>query len=447
MLVVRGMDVNQEAGLVERTLGQLKPSFDVALQAFLAGMPQFLLHAFVTLAILLIGPGAPWIIVPNSIFNGMNSFPLMAVPFFILAGELMNRGGITFRLVQFADMLVGRIRGGLAQANIASSMLFAGITGSALADTAAIGRVLIPAMVKQGYSPAYSAAVTAASSLIGPIIPPSITMILYGVSAGASISGLFLAGFVPGILIGLGLMITAYVFAVRGKFEVRKNKLPLAEKITRTRDAIVAMMMPIIILGGIFGGVMTPTEAAAIAVVYALVAGFFLGELKLRDLPPVFLRSGMVTASVMLIVGTARIFSDLLTQEQIPEQLALVVLGLTDQPWLLLLLINVFLLAVGFVMDTSAAIIILVPVLLPIATSIGLDPITFGIIMCVNLIIGLATPPLGICLFVAADVAKIRVERLIVAIWPFLLVQIAVLLLITYVRELPTALPRYFGYM
>jgi tripartite ATP-independent transporter DctM subunit len=302
-------------------------------------------------------------------------------------------------------------------------------------------------MVKEGYSPAYSAAVTASSSLIGPIIPPSITMIIYGVSAGASIGGLFMAGILPGILMGLSLMATAYVFAVRQKFPIRQEKLPVREVLRRTRDALVALMMPIIILGGIFGGIMTPTESAAIAVVYALIAGFALGELHMRDLFPVFLRSGMVTASVMLIVGAARIFSDLLAQEQIPQQLASIVLSLTDQPWLLLLLINVFLLLVGFVMDTSAAIIILVPVLLPIATSIGIDPITFGVIMCVNLIIGLATPPLGVCLFVAADIAKIRVESLILAIWPFLLVQVAGLLLITYVRDIPNALPKYFGYM
>jgi C4-dicarboxylate transporter DctM subunit len=418
------------------------------LVGLLAGIPVvFAIGLSAALAILLIGPGAPWIIIPNSMLNGMNSFPLMALPFFILAGELMNRGGITIRLVRFADMIVGRIRGGLAQANIVSSMLFAGITGSALADTAAIGRVLIPAMVKEGYSPSYSAAVTASSSLIGPIIPPSITMVIYGVSAGASISGLFLAGIVPGILIGVGLMITAYIFAVRGKFRVRQQRLPMGEVLRRSRDAVIAMMMPVIILGGIFGGVMTPTESAAIAVVYALIAGFGLGELRLRDLLPVFLRSGMVTASVMLIVGAARIFSDLLAQEQIPQQLAELALSITTEPWVLLLLINIFLLCVGFVMDTSAAIIILVPVLLPIATSIGLDPITFGIIMCMNLIVGLATPPLGVCLFVAADIAKIRLEALVMAIWPFLLVEIAVLLLITYVRELPTALPRYFGFM
>lgn len=418
------------------------------LVALLAGIPVvFSIGLSAAVGILIIGPGAPWIIIPNSMFNGMNSFPLMAVPFFILAGELMNSGGITIRLVRFADMLVGRIRGGLAQANVASSMLFAGITGSALADTAAIGRVLIPAMIKEGYSPAYSAAVTASSSLIGPIIPPSITMIIYGVTANASIGGLFLAGFVPGVLIGLGLMAMAYLFAIKQGFPVRKEKLALSEVMSRTRGAVVAMIMPIIILGGIFGGVMTPTESAAVAVVYALIAGFYLGELKLRHLPRIFLRSGMVTASVMLIVGTARIFSDLLAQEQIARQVATFVVGLTKDPWLLLLLINVFLLFVGFVMDTSAAIIILTPVLLPIATSIGVDPISFGIIMCVNLIIGLATPPLGVCLFVAADIAKIRVEKLVLAIWPFLLVEIGVLLLITYVRDLPTALPRYFGFM
>ena len=398
-------------------------------------------------AILMVGPSAPWIIVPNSMLNGMDSFPLMAVPFFVLAGDLMNRGGITVRLVNFANLLVGGIRGGLAQTNVVASMLFAGITGSALADTAAIGRILIPAMEREGYDRAYAAAITASSSIIGPVIPPSITMVLFGVTAGVSIGGLFLAGVVPGVLIGVGLMTMAYVTARRRAFPVREVPVTRRMAWRISRDALIALMMPAIILGGIFGGVMTPTESAAVAVLYAVVIGVFvLRELTLRDLGVALLRSGMTTASIMFIVGAARIFADMLGSEQVPEQLALVVLSFSEERWVILLLINVFLLLVGAVMDTSAAIIILVPVLLPVAASIGIDPLTFGIIMCVNLIIGLATPPLGVCLFVASDIARISVERLVATIWPFLLLEIGVLLLITYVPGLATALPRLAGY-
>ena len=398
-------------------------------------------------AILMVGPSAPWIIVPNSMVNGMDSFPLMAVPFFVLAGDLMNRGGITVRLVNFANLLVGGIRGGLAQTNVVASMLFAGITGSALADTAAIGRILIPAMEREGYDRAYAAAITASSSIIGPVIPPSITMVLFGVTAGVSIGGLFLAGVVPGVLIGVGLMTMAYVTARRRAFPVREVPVTRRMAWRISRDALIALMMPAIILGGIFGGVMTPTESAAVAVLYAVVIGVFvLRELTLRDLGVALLRSGMTTASIMFIVGAARIFADMLGSEQVPEQLALIVLSLSEERWVILLMINVFLLLVGAVMDTSAAIIILVPVLLPVAASIGIDPLTFGIIMCVNLIIGLATPPLGVCLFVASDIARISVERLVATIWPFLLLEIGVLLLITYVPGLATALPRLAGY-
>ena len=421
----------------------------VMLALLALGVPiAFCIGLASALAILMVGPSAPWIIVPNSMLNGMDSFPLMAVPFFVLAGDLMNRGGITVRLVNFANLLVGGIRGGLAQTNVVASMLFAGITGSALADTAAIGRILIPAMEREGYDRAYAAAITASSSIIGPIIPPSITMVLFGVTAGVSIGGLFLAGVVPGVLIGVGLMTMAYVTARRRGFPVRE--VPVTRKLAWriSRHALIALMMPAIILGGIFGGVMTPTESAAVAVLYAVVIGVFvLRELTLRDLWSALLRSGMTTASIMFIVGTARIFADMLGSEQVPEQLALIVLSLSEDRWVILLLINVFLLLIGAVMDTSAAIIILVPVLLPVAVGIGIDPLAFGIIMCVNLIIGLATPPLGVCLFVASDIARISVERLVATIWPFLLLEIGVLLLITYVPGLAIALPRLAGYV
>jgi tripartite ATP-independent transporter DctM subunit len=413
------------------------------------GVPVvFCIGLAAVVAIMMIGPAAPMIIVPSSMIGGMDSFPLMAIPFFILAGELMNRGGITLRLVNFANVVIGGIRGGLAYANVLTSMLFAGITGSALADTAAIGRIMIPAMEKQGYDRPFSTAVTVASSLIGPIIPPSITMVVYGVTAGVSIGGLFLGGFVPGLLVGLGLMALVGVMSHMRGYPKHQQRLTPRLFFVSLGDALVALMMPVIILGGIFGGIMTPTEAAAIAVVYALFVGFFvLRELKIRDLFPIFLRSGLITASILIIVGAARIASDLLAQEQTPQLIAATLFGLVTEPWQVMMMIMVFLLLVGAVIDTIAAIIIMVPILLPIAAQLGIDPITFGVIVCVNLIIGLATPPLGICLFVASGIAKLPVERLVVALWPFLLVQIGVLLLIAFVPGLVSFLPSYFGYI
>ena len=422
----------------------------IVMLAFLAGgIPIVFAIGLASLTgMLVVGAGAPLIMIPNSMFNGMDSFPLMAVPFFVLAGEIMNRGGITVRLVRFANALVGRFTGGLAHANIVASMLFAGITGSALADTAAIGSTMIPAMRKAGYDADYSAAVTASSSLIGPIIPPSITMVIFGVTASVSIGGLFLSGIVPGVLIGLGLMVMASIIAKRRGYQMAGEAISPRKFVALTGNALLALMMPVIILGGIFGGIMTPTEAAAVAVAYSLLVGMLVfRELHLKDLPILFLRAGRVTAMIMIIVGVARIFADVLSSEQVPQQLSAAIMSLTDNKWLILLLMNLFLLLVGCVMDTTAAIIILTPVLLPVATSIGLDPLTFGIIMCINLIIGLATPPLGICLFVAADIANISFEKLVMAIWPFLLVEVAVLLLITYVPEVAMIVPRYFGYL
>ncbi len=422
----------------------------IVMLAFLAGgIPIVFSIGLASLTgMLVVGAGTPLLLIPNSMFNGMDSFPLMAVPFFVLAGEIMNHGGITLRLVRFANALVGRVKGGLAHANIVASMLFAGITGSALADTAAIGSTMIPAMRKAGYDPDYSAAVTASSSLIGPIVPPSITMVIFGVTASVSIGGLFLAGILPGVLIGLGLMIMASLIAKRRGYQMGGEPISLREFAVLAGDALLALMMPVIILGGIFGGIMTPTEAAAVAVAYSLLVGLLvLRELKWRELPTLFLRAGRVTAMIMIIVGVARIFSDVLSSEQVPQQLSAAILAITDNRWIILLLVNIFLLLVGCVMDTSAAIIILTPVLLPVATSIGLDPLSFGIIMSINLIIGLATPPLGVCLFVASDIANISFERLVMAIWPFLLVEVAVLLLITYVPEISMIVPRYFGFL
>jgi C4-dicarboxylate transporter DctM subunit len=413
----------------------------------LLGVPVvFAIGLAAVLGTIVIGAAAPWIIIPSSMINGMDSFPLLAIPFFILAGELMNRGGIAERLIGFANSLVGHIRGGLGHATVLSNTMLAMDTGSALAQVAAIGRIMVPAMEKRGYPRDYATALTCAASLIGPIIPPSITMVIYAVAAGASIGGLFLAGVVPGILIATSLMAYVYLRA-RLRGEEAAHKFSFREVMSRGKDAVLALLMPFIILGGIFAGVMTPTESAAVAVLYALLAGaLFFRKLKLKDLYESLLNTGIVTSFIMLIVGAARIFSDLLASEAVPQQLVASLIHLTSNPYLLLLLVNLLLLVVGALMDTTAAIIILTPVLLPVVTTAGVDPMLFGVIMCINLVIGMATPPVGVALYLASEIGRVKLDRLIVAIWPMLLVLIGVLFLITYVPALPLALPRYFGY-
>ena len=421
--------------------------FGGMLVLMLLGIPiVFTIGLASVLGTLVIGAAAPWIIIPSSMINGMDSFPLMAVPFFILAGELMNRGGIAERLVAFANSLVGHIRGGLGHATVVSNTMLAMDTGSALAQVAAIGRIMVPAMESRGYPRAYATALACAASLIGPIIPPSITMVIYAVAAGASVGGLFLAGIVPGLMIAAALMGYVYVRArVRGEMPV--HRFSLREVLQRGKDAIMALIMPIIILGGIFAGVMTPTESAAVAVLYAALAGAFVfRRLTLKDLYECLLNTGVITSFIMLIVGTARIFSDLLVSEAVPQSIVASMLGVTRDPVLLLLLVNVLLLIVGCLMDTTAAIIILTPVLLPVVTQAGIDPKLFGVIMCINLVIGMATPPVGVALYLASEIGKVRIERLIVAIWPMLVLLIGVLFVITYVPDIPLALPRFFGY-
>jgi C4-dicarboxylate transporter DctM subunit len=413
----------------------------------LLGVPiVFAIGIAAVLGTFVIGAAAPWIIIPSSMINGMDSFPLLAIPFFILAGELMNRGGIAERLVAFANSLVGHVRGGLGHATIVSNTMLAMDTGSALAQVAAIGRIMIPEMAKRGHSREYATALSCAASLIGPIIPPSITMVIYAVAAGASIGGLFLAGIVPGILIAFSLMIYVYLRA-RLRGELPAHKFSTREILLRGRQAFLALLMPFIILGGIFAGVMTPTESAAVAVLYAVLAGAFaFRALRLKDIYECLLNTGIITSMIMLIVGAARIFSDLLVSEAVPQAIVAGMIGITSDPVLLLLLVNVLLLIVGCLMDTTAAIIILTPVLLPAVVKVGVDPKLFGVIMCINLVIGMATPPVGVALYLASEIGAVRIERLIVAIWPMLAVLIGVLLLITYVPAIPLALPRYFGY-
>ena len=384
----------------------------------------------------------------RNVYNGMDSFPLMAIPFFMLAGVLMNRGGITARLIEFSQAIMGHFRGGLAHVNILSSMLFAGLSGSAVADTSAIGSMLIPAMVKNGYTRKFSAAITAASSVIGPIIPPSGIMIIYSYVMGESVAALFLAGIIPGILVGLGLMLMTWVMAQRYDFPVATKRSTWSERGNASIKAFFPLLTPVIILGGILGGIFTPTEASAVAVAYALIVSLFiLKSMTIRDLPKVLTEAAMVSSVVLLLVGAAMAFKTVVSLSHAPEILAAWILSLSDNPLILLFLINLLLFVVGMFLDAGPAIIILAPILGPIFINLGVHPVHFAIIMSVNLTVGLATPPMGLVLFVASSVSGERIESISKAILPFLAVEVVVIFMITYIPAVSLAIPRYFGFI
>lgn len=406
------------------------------------GIPVAFVLGLTSFAGLLYAQTIPLLLIPKQMFSGTDSFPLLAVPFFILAGNLMNIGGITRRLIHFCNILLGYVRGGLALVNVIASMFFAGITGAAVADTSALGSILIPAMTKERYDRDFSAAVTAASSTVGPIIPPSIPMVILGTVGELSIGALFLAGVIPGILVGLALLGVTYGISVRRDYP-KEERRSLREFLFGLKDALLALLMPAIILGGILGGIFTPTEAAVIAVFYAFLVSFFVyREARWKDLPKVFIDSVVLTSIILFVIANSAIFGWLLAHHQVPQTVAQTLLSLTTEKWVLLLLINLFLLFVGTFMETTASLIILTPILLPLAVKVGIDPIHFGLVMVLNLVIGLITPPLGVCLFIASSIARISLEQISKAIFPFLLSAIAVLLLVTYLPELALWLPR-----
>ncbi len=385
-------------------------------------------------------------LVVQRMFAGIDSFPMMAIPFFMLAGALMDTGGISTRLVRFSNYLVGWISGGLAHVAIMASMFFAGITGSAVADTTAIGSTLIPLMDKRGFPKLFSASVVAAAGVVGPIIPPSIPMVIYGVMAGVSIGALFMGGFVPGILVGLALMAVAYVQAKRHGYPRETVRPTAREFLQATSSAFGAILMPLIILGGIFGGIFTATEAAAVATVYAFLLGKFVyRELAWRQLPQIVYRAGLNTAMILIIVGVANLVGYIMAVERIPLLVAELFLSLTTNKYVMLLLINVLLLIVGCFVDGASALIIFTPVLLPLIHRLGIDPVFFGVLITVNLMIGTITPPVGLCLYVTCGIADVRLDQISRAILPFLLIEIAVLLLVTYVPGLIMFLPALFG--
>lgn len=373
----------------------------------------------------------------QGLVTSVDSFPLMAVPFFILAGEIMGKGGISERLFRVANSIVGNVTGGFAIATIFTCMFFAAISGSGPATVAAIGGIMIPAMVRQGYDIKFATAIVAAAGSIGVIIPPSIPMVIYGVTGNVSIGDLFIAGILPGILVGLGLMVYSYYYSKKKGYSGTGIKLSIKNIGKESWRAKWALLIPFIILGGIYGGIFTPTEAAVIAVIYGLIVGVFIyRELKIKEIPKVISDAALTTATVLIIVGSATAFGRLLTLEQIPRKIADALLTLSDNKFVIILLIMVLLLIVGCFMETIASIIILTPILLPIGVSLGYDPIHFGIVMIVGLAIGFITPPLGVNLFVGSGISGVSIEDLSKSIIPFFIVMVITLLIIIFIPQL-----------
>jgi tripartite ATP-independent transporter DctM subunit len=386
--------------------------------------------------------------VPQRFFNGINSFPLMAVPFFILAADLMTASGITRTLLTFSNNLVGHIRGGLGHVNVLTSMLFAGISGSALADAAGPGAIEMRMMHRAGYDRYYSAALSAATATIGPIIPPSIIMVIYAIADNkVTIAGLFLAGVVPGILLGIALSITNHIIAIRRHYLFRSPLVTWRERLLSMGRAVPALLMPAIIIGGILSGAFTATEASAVAVFYALFVGFFVTKhLTLQTLPKVVVQSALVTSAALLIVSMASLFAAILTLAQVPQAVAAFISGISRDPMIVNILIAIFVLICGMFIDTLPAVIILVPILAPIADQVGLNPLHFAMGIVLNLTIGMITPPVGAVLFIMTAVGRLRFDKLSWAVMPLLLAEFVVLALVIYFPALSLTVPRWFGF-
>lgn len=414
--------------------------FAAMLVLFVLGMPvAFVLGASAAVAMVLDGR-LPLATVPQKMAAGVDNFPLLAIPFFIMAGSLMNTGGMTRRLVDFASSLVGHITGGLAHVVIVANMIMAGMSGSAVADASGTGNILIPAMVRAGYSSRYAAAITAAASTIGPIIPPSIGMVIYGSIAEVSVGRLFIGGVIPGVLMGLYLMAVTYLIA-RQRGYGRRARAALAEVWQAFRRAILPLGMPVIILGGIFSGLFTPTEAAVVASVYALAVGVALRELRWPDLARVGRETVFMTAIVLFIVATSSVGGWLLAYEQVPADVAVWFSSLTTDPLMVLVILNVVFLVLGCFVDSIPIMIVMVPVLLPLMKQFGLDPVHFGVMMMLNLMIGLLTPPVGMAMYVACAIAKVSIADFTRECWPMIGALLIVVALITVFPSLVLVLP------
>src|SRR5690625_1171347 len=401
------------------------------------GIPIAFSLGFVSIIGIVLTDPSLLINVPRRVFSGIDNFSLVAVPLFILAGELMTKGGISKRLIDFSKTLVGPLPGGLAMVVILESMFFFALTGTAMEAAAAIGGMMIPAMNKEGYDVRFSTSIVATSATIGPIIPPSIVLILYGVIASVSIGDLFIAGVIPGILMGVGLMIYSFFVGKKMNYRSSDRVATFKEIIVGAKDAVLALIMPIIIIGGIVSGIFTATESGVIAVLYSIIIGMFVyREITIKDFWPILLDTAKTSATIIFLIGSASLFIWFLSHNSIPNQIITLMGGVADNPIMLLLIINIILLIVGTFIDTISAVSIFTPLFLPLILAAGIDPIHFGIILAVNLTIGMVTPPLGVCLFVTASIGKIKVPQMFRYLFPQVAVLIAVLLAITYIPDI-----------
>jgi len=412
------------------------------------GMPiAFVLGISSVLYFIISGNYSALYIIAHRSFSGMNSFVLLAVPLFILSGEIINKGKISKKILMLANVFVGRYRGGLGYANVLASMLFGGLTGSALADVAALGPLEIEMMTKQGYDKEFSTAVTAASALQGPIIPPSIPAVLIASVTGISVGGLFIGSAIPGVMVGLGAMFVVYIISVRRNYPVEKKKYTLKKILNIFLSAIPALFTIVIILGGIVGGIFTPTEAAAIAVIYTVTLSLITRDLNIKNFISALTSALKTTAKIFIIVGFATVFSWIIAIENVPEIISNFLLSVSSNKYVIILLINLIILFWGMWMDTAPSIVILIPLFLPIAKEIGIHPIQFGVIMIVNLMIGQISPPFGMTLYTAQAVGKVEFSGLIKDIIPFVLIDIVVLIMITYIPAISLWLPSVFNFL
>ena len=383
----------------------------------------------------------PLTVISQKFYSGMDSFTLLCIPGFMLAGALMNGGGITRRILNFCNSFLGHFRGSLALVNIVASMVFAGISGTAIADVCSLGSMLIPAMVDDGYDDDFSVAVTAASSVVGPIIPPSVPMVIAGSCVSISVGKMFQAGIIPGILLGMALCIPTYIISVKRNYP-RHDRAGWKVRLETTKDAIWAMLMPVILLGGILSGVFTPTEASIVTCVYALVVGVFVyKEIQITDVPRIVWENIRACASIIVLIGLANVFAYILTAERIPQMVANSILSITDNLIVVILLINVVLLFVGMFMESLAAILITFPVLLPVATAVGMEPVHFALMAILNLMLGLTTPPVGMCVCTGAQIGKISAFKAFKATIPFLATSLIVLMLVSFIPQLTLWIP------
>lgn len=386
--------------------------------------------------------------IPERIFDALDNWILMAIPLFLIAGEVVNKTGVARRIIQFAIFLVGRFRGGLAHVNVFSSMLFAGITGVAVGDIASLGTVFIPAMRKEGYDVEFSAAVTAASSLQGPIIPPSIIIVFYAATMELSVGGLFAAAIIPGILFGITDAVIVHFFAVKRGYPTHEVKFAWKDFLRSLKDAALALLFPVIILGGILGGIFTPTEAASVAVAYALLLGFVVYRtLRVSDMRPLLIKAVRTSAKLFLLIAGISILSYVFALERVPTTVENIVYGTTSNVYVLMFMFIAFLLFVGMWLTGSAAIILFAPILSPVVTGLGIHPFQWAITMVLALTLGLVTPPVGICLFAVAEVAKTSIKGILKSIWPFLLLDIGVIALVATVPSVTLFLPRLLGFL